>query len=779
MTKTIERDTFNVKIGRSYCEIGRAYKGMGDHAKSEIYYKKGIPILEHKKSYRTLLTHYMGFAGLYNNIGTIESYRQSQYHILQKADSITQIYDVGTRRYTDLQSLIAQQYVYPHNYDFKKATYYYSNNIKRGLKDGDSIVLSRTYNNLSHTYLIAKNDSAGFFIKKGLDYVITDYIAADLYSNQGHYYAMRGELLPALENSNTALETNLEHKIDVLEAPDASLLNKSSRKDKALLFLKTKNSILIKLYQENLEEKYLKAAIKNVEAVEVLIQSIQSSTLEEFTKLVWLREASQAYVQGVYAAHLLGDKTTAFALIEKNKALLLSESILKNTEFSNLPKHITDKETSFKKQIYELENKLSNDSKNSTLLDSLFGAKQAYEIYIDSIAPMYPEYFSSKINIAQIPLAEAKNELKKDQLLVSYIWNQFDEEEELLMGQVLSKDTVYTFQLNQAYALKNKITAYRDLISKPQSTQADVQAYQEVAYELYHLLFPSEEIRDQLKDKHLIIIPDGDLQNIPFESLVTSEDGTYLIEETMVSYAYSMSFLMHNQRIDRKAEGTIVGFSPSTYDHNNLADLTQASSEVNDILTIWEGEKYMGEYATKDNFLQHSGAYKIIHLATHAESTNNPSIAFSDEVMNLHELYTYRNQADLVVLSACNTSLGEIAAGEGVFSLARGFFYSGANSVVPTLWNVNDKSGSLIMTDFYRNLKDGMSKPLALHKAKLKYINTHSLSSGSPHYWAPYILIGDSGEIPDVETSYFIYVLIALGLLLIVGSIFFLKRKKS
>ena len=72
----------------------------------------------------------------------------------------------------------------------------------------------------------------------------------------------------------------------------------------------------------------------------------------------------------------------------------------------------------------------------------------------------------------------------------------------------------------------------------------------------------------------------------------------------------------------------------------------------------------------------------------------------------------------IFVLSACNTSLGNIKEGEGVFSLARGFFYSGANSVVSSLWNVNDKSTSQIISSFYENLEKGKSKSSALRLAK-------------------------------------------------------------
>ena len=80
-------------------------------------------------------------------------------------------------------------------------------------------------------------------------------------------------------------------------------------------------------------------------------------------------------------------------------------------------------------------------------------------------------------------------------------------------------------------------------------------------------------------------------------------------------------------------------------------------------------------------------------------------------------------------------------------SLARGFFYSGAQSVVATLWNIDDQSTTEIMTQFYKNLREGSSKSRALHLAKLSYLENHSLSEISPHYWASFVLLGENDTI--------------------------------
>ena len=153
-----------------------------------------------------------------------------------------------------------------------------------------------------------------------------------------------------------------------------------------------------------------------------------------------------------------------------------------------------------------------------------------------------------------------------------------------------------------------------------------------------------------------------------------------------------------------------------------------------------------------------------------------PWISFSDKKLYLEELYNHNTSSELVVLSACNTSVGEIYKGEGVMSLSRGFFNSGAKSVVSSLWTVDDKATSEIMQSFYNNIKIGQTKSAALHNAKLNYINSHSLSKTSPYYWASFILIGDSGSIEIKNNNVFYYIIIGI---IILFSLFFFCRKRK
>jgi CHAT domain-containing protein len=151
-------------------------------------------------------------------------------------------------------------------------------------------------------------------------------------------------------------------------------------------------------------------------------------------------------------------------------------------------------------------------------------------------------------------------------------------------------------------------------------------------------------------------------------------------------------------------------------------------------------------------------------------------MAFYDEKMTLDELYFTKNQSELVVLSACKTSDGELKKGEGVMSLARGFFNAGAKSVVSSLWDINEKASNNIIQEFYKNIANGDTKSAALQKAKLTYIQQNeNTREESPYYW---IRLTITGDMKPIEISGNNYVYYSFGGLFLVVLGFSLRKKE-
>ena len=108
------------------------------------------------------------------------------------------------------------------------------------------------------------------------------------------------------------------------------------------------------------------------------------------------------------------------------------------------------------------------------------------------------------------------------------------------------------------------------------------------------------------------------------------------------------------------------------------------------------------------------------------------------------EIYNLKLNADLVVLSACETGLGKVKPGEGLIGLTRALLYAGSKNIIVSLWKVDDRGTQFFMTDFYRLLLQEKSATAGysgiLRQTKLDLISTGSLSH--PFYWSPFILVG-------------------------------------
>ena len=201
-----------------------------------------------------------------------------------------------------------------------------------------------------------------------------------------------------------------------------------------------------------------------------------------------------------------------------------------------------------------------------------------------------------------------------------------------------------------------------------------------------------------------------------------------------------------------------------------LQPLEFSGEEARRIAEIWGVQQdsphlNLGEQASVERVRELDlTPYRTIHFATHAvlgdeiRGATQPALVLSPNngggypgMLRFSDILDLKLNADLVVLSACNTRLGKLRTGEGLVGLTRAFMYAGADSVVVSLWNVLDQSTSMLMQRFHQRLKDGESKAEALRQAKLdimkesvklKATGTHE-SLASPFFWAPFILVGD------------------------------------
>ncbi|MBA2735603.1 MAG: CHAT domain-containing protein, partial [Pyrinomonadaceae bacterium] len=134
--------------------------------------------------------------------------------------------------------------------------------------------------------------------------------------------------------------------------------------------------------------------------------------------------------------------------------------------------------------------------------------------------------------------------------------------------------------------------------------------------------------------------------------------------------------------------------------------------------------------------------FDVLHLACHGQfRAENPlfsSLHLADGWITVRDICSQKLQADLVTLSACETGLNKIFAGDEILGLARGFLSAGANSLVLSLWTVSDEATTELMKDFYENLQRGASVSASLRLAQVNFIKRNS----HPYFWSPFALIG-------------------------------------
>lgn len=218
-----------------------------------------------------------------------------------------------------------------------------------------------------------------------------------------------------------------------------------------------------------------------------------------------------------------------------------------------------------------------------------------------------------------------------------------------------------------------------------------------------------------------------------------------------------------------------------------LTSLPWSHFELGRISDKINGDVYYGEDASEAAFKKAAGRHGIIHIASHAfidnESPSYSRLMFNngggpgeDGILYAYEIYNLQLNAEMAVLSSCNTGTGKLIKGEGIFSLARAFMYSGVPSVIVSLWDIDDRSTAEVVVGFYKRLEAGESKSDALRNVKLEYLRNSDQLTANPVYWAGLVSIGDQGSIKVAKKSNF-YKELIITVLIILVSFIFIKRK--
>jgi CHAT domain-containing protein len=625
-------------------------------------------------------------------------------------------------------------------------------------KDHEALALAReemqrvgSYHLAGHLYELHQT-RAGVYERMGQwDQAVSDYGQAAGYAKQLSYwrgltqvdgllakaYLQKGALQPALASINEAIEAN-EHIPDELYFVPRDLTIKAEIMAR-LGNIKSSNQ----LYE------------KSADLLDALLSKVPTPTVERQL----LSDLSQVYSGYFASLSNQGRTADAFRVIERARGRVEAQSLTHHEVIT--PHEPSPTEQHLTKLNLTLLN-TDDSTARGHILDAIYEAEQQLDAG-STAGDTVPE---------PVDIGQLKRDLRPSELLVEYV---LDSQQSYALA--VTHQTVHLYTLPSKDVLEQEATQYRSEILKQRTDLA-------LAQRLFDgLLGGIQEFKEK---QTLIVVPDGKLHLLPFSTL--ANDGHYVLTSHLVTVAPSGTVLdILRHRASQTVSDDLPYLGVAAWTTNSLARSTMLASilravsgpERKELVALPESQHevetigsdlprpntiLLGARATETNFKRLPlNQYNVVHLALHGyvdpEFPDRSALVFApqqpptdDGLLQVREIRNLRLNANLVTLSACNTGVGPVGE-EGVANIVNAFIEAGSQSVVSTLWELEDHATTHLMTNFYDRLGHREEKAEALRQAQLEMLN----SGSPPYYWAGFVLDGEpAGSLfrtPDVNIS--------------------------
>lgn len=794
--------------------IGKIYMTMFDYSSALKYYQEGIQFAGDNKRARIL--NLIGLADVYSNLSNytkaIDYYKQAQ-------DLSGQINELSLKADIDKGMGILN-----FNLDkFENASHYFYSYQDLSKKTGDVYSEADAWHKIGICLmqLDSLNDSGKYLMEAAADAQKSGdtYLESFCYTDLSSLFIKLKNISKAEEYLTKAKSIASKGKFDYLNANieliegDISNNFASARKhyEAALSFSKKINDLELQieaynaiagLYAKNnlLEaaDSYFNSAIDLVDNISRPLFKTEDVQISYFS--------SKKDIYSSYADFLLNQKKyeKAFNVIDNSR----SRNLLQNLTNLKLQSIIKDDNTL--NRIYEYDWMIHSGIYNKTSLDSITFQYNLLKKDLIAGNKELAEYLGNKPGVS-----------------ISQIQKKLDQKENILSLYTTANNT-YLFLINKKEFRTFETGLSKSDIQKLLSSispyyrweQKSVSFYNQdlfsfnaaASFNLYNKLLKEVLSYIPQQDK-IIIIPSTELIVLPFDFLVSGfdnesspysyKDKHFLIYDYDFSYSTSASafaaeisnhmsnsnksLIVGDPAINTHLQGyserrSILDDNPGALRNIAMLPLKYSREEVSSIERIVNADKVLTDSnATETNFKKNAEFRSIIHLSTHSFLFNKQPVIFfsnlydpdNDGFLEAGEIVQLKLNSDLVVLSSCNSGLGRVDESEGIIGMSKAFFEAGAKSIVVSLWEVNDRYTSRLMTLFYQKLNDGLDKSEALRQAKIQFIKDYS---PNPYYWGAFVLSGDISKIP-IE-HHFNYYLLFAGMI-VLALIIYLKTTRN
>lgn len=704
---------------RSLGSIGNIHHLQGNYAQALEYYQKSLAMSE-------ALGDKSGIGETLSNIGSVHASQGNYAQALENLQKSLTIREALGDKSGIASTLLGIGEVHARQGNYAQALEHFQKSLALGEALGDTDVVSRTLIDMGNASRLKGNyvqaldfASRSAVLTKQFGYPV-EFSRAQI--EVGQVYRVLNQLNPARQAFEEAIAT-----IETLRAQVAG-----GEQDQQRFF-------------ENRLDPYQAM-------VELLVAQNQASV-------------ALAYAERAKARVLLD--VLHSGRINVNKAMTAAEQ---------------EQERGFNNRLISLNTQISRENQRSQpeaarlndLKAQLQKARLDYEAFQTSLYAVHPELKAQRGEVEPLTPEQARALLPDPRsALLEYVVT----DDRTYLFALTGNDARTTIELKvYPLTLKQKelgarVAQFREKLANGSP------GFRELARELYDLLL--KPATAQLRGRtSLIIVPDSALWELPFQALQPAPT-RYLIEDSAIAYAPSLTALREMNKLrDRKKDAasfpTLLAFAnpalgkqtitrvKSVLMDEKLDPLPEAERQVNVIRQIYGALKtkvYLGAEAREERAKAEAGSYRILHFATHG-ILNDSSPMYSqlllaqseadtreDGLLEAWEIMKLNLNADLVVLSACDTARGRVGAGEGMIGLSWAFFVAGSPTSVLSQWKVDSASTTELMVEFHRQLKAQMANPAdsfsaarALREADLKLLRSERYRH--PFYWAGFVVTG-------------------------------------
>lgn len=613
-----------------------------------------------------------------------------------------------------------------------------------------------------------------------------------------------GELYFELQDYSAALAKSNEN-LDLLKK---TLPTQGSIKDSTVIYTYQPLTMLLKTqskYQlQNIKNaSFLSQQLATIDTAIAIIEQQKKNVGDETNVSILLEDNSRIFEFGKKLSLELYEQTKNKKYL--NKVISLNESILYNRirshlnasssmVYNNVPQEVLKKEKTLKSNLRQALKDVDN-------MAAYFNIENEWKSYLKMLKSKYPKYYNLRFASISKSLDNLSKKVPENSTIVRYTYI-----DDGLYAMVISRDMSEIYKINQENL--------SETISKFQNASNLMENHFKDLHQLYSQLWkPFENV---ITTENVIIIPDRDLFNLSFEMLTPKVISSYkematnsLLSKYVISYNYSL-FLLDSEQKSIGYKEDFVAFVPEfdekmkddykfsirdsmSLDKAYLTLLPQpfTKSLAENSTRLFKGKSFLNENSTEQIFKNNAKEHKIIHIGTHAESNNlspelsrlvfaksSDTLNTDDNYLYTYEIYNTNLSSNLAILTACETGKPTYQAGEGMISLAHAFNYAGSESILTSLWKIDEQSSAKIVAIFYDNIKKGMSKDKALQQAKLTYISNAEGRTINPEYWAGLVLIGDTSPIELNASMTWIYWVFG-GLFIVIVLFFLLRSRRS